>query len=133
MLIIRNSQFNALQDGKDDALAVDLAASFAGRYPERGLVDKALIAAAREGIARARSYGLDRYADISSYVDFHLLIGPRFDTHPPINAILADPDIPVEIRIGTLIEQVPPAEWRAAAMIENEPTEIEEHPGRARA
>ena len=68
-----------------------------------------------EAIECARSYGLDRSDDLITFAELAVAVGPRFDEHPPVLAILEDEDIPINERLDVVLNATPEAEWEAAA------------------
>lgn len=80
----------------DDFDAVELAA----------FVDRAIEAAAR--------YGFTNERDIAWLAAVRLEVGPRFDEQPRIHAILADPSLAADAKIGRVLDDVADDDWTEA-------------------
>jgi hypothetical protein len=65
-------------------------------------------------IRRARSYGVNDKESLQNYLSLMVEVGPNFDTHPPIQAMLSDSNIPSELRVRSAVSRVSAAEWQAA-------------------
>lgn len=66
------------------------------------------------GLARARSHGLDDPKSLTAFVAIMFEIGPNFDEEPEIRAALADASVPMAERFDTLLARVSDAAWERA-------------------
>jgi hypothetical protein len=71
----------------------------------------------RLAVIRAEEYGLKRRVDIRGFVGLDLGIGPAFDRHPAVQAVMREERIPAAKKIDYLIERVRPEEWQEAQRI----------------
>jgi hypothetical protein len=69
------------------------------------------------GLARARSYDLEKPQDLTAFVAIMFDISPNFDEQPDIQRALRDKSIPIEQRFNTMIERVPDKAWEEASRI----------------
>ncbi len=87
-----------------------------GRSPE--LVDNIppdmLQEMVKNGIARARRYGLHTDENLISFVAVMFEIAPDFDEHPAIQAVLTDQSLAPEERFKAIFDNVPPEAWEEA-------------------
>lgn len=94
MLVIRAAQLDALTEALlERRIAEHLREIFADRAAALG---DGLPAFVREGIAKARRYGLEHPAHVCQLVDMMLVFGRDLDTDPRLpwaGAILRDPEI----------------------------------------
>jgi hypothetical protein len=67
----------------------------------------------RNGIRRARSYGLTWESSLFGFIWFMFEVAPNFDEHPLIRRILASNIQPEDRRIDLLWEQISDANWEA--------------------
>jgi hypothetical protein len=63
------------------------------------------------GLARARSYELEKPQDLTAFVAIMFDISPNFDEQPNIQQALRDKSIPIEQGFNTMIECVPDKAW----------------------
>lgn len=75
--------------------------------------DERLRAMAKEGIARARSYGIDWESVVTAFVVLMFIAAPNFDRHPLIQRILKDERVAANSRIDQLWERTTEENWEA--------------------
>lgn len=66
------------------------------------------------GLARARSHGLDRPKALTAFVALMFEIGPNFDQQPEIRAALADTSVPMSERFDVMLSRVSDEAWEEA-------------------
>ena len=71
------------------------------------------------GLARARSYDLEKPQDLTAFVAIMFDISPNFDEQPNIQQALRDQSIPIEQRFNAMIERVPDKTWEEAEANKN--------------
>ena len=76
--------------------------------------DEILYEMVRNGIARARSYGLSWESTVGAFVVLMIVIAPNFDEHPLIQRILTDESVPENDRIDELWGRTSEQNWEAA-------------------
>ena len=102
MLTIRADQMQMLRDASRTSFERRAADHLMQSFPEK--CDRIITAAAgltlvglvREGITKAKSYGLSREADVTRFLEVLVLTWPDLEEHPAASwakAILADRDI----------------------------------------
>lgn len=79
--------------------------------------EPALLSRVQSGIARALEHGLVARRDLGFYVGLHLALGPSFDRHPRVRAILEDQASPPEERAARLATDLPDQVWYEAATL----------------
>lgn len=79
-----------------------------------GLPDDILSEMTRNGVARARRYGLTLESSIGAFVALMFEVAPNFDEHPLIRHALTDASVPPDERIDELPKRVPQAHWEEA-------------------
>jgi hypothetical protein len=67
----------------------------------------------RNGIARAREYGMSWESSLAAFVVLMFVSVPNFDQHPTVRRVLEDKGIAPESRINHLLERVSQQEWEA--------------------
>jgi hypothetical protein len=68
----------------------------------------------REGVARARGYGLSWENNLATFVSLMLDVAPNFDEHPLIRHLLRDGRVPPDARMDLVVENVSDEMWEAA-------------------
>lgn len=94
-----------------------LAAYLKEKYPDAvaGHGERLFEARVGGGVRRARVRGFSRDEDVVTFVSLLFTVGPDFDTHPRIAAVLGDERVPPEGRMARLAAQVRPEHWEEAA------------------
>ena len=65
----------------------------------------------RNGISRARRYGISVESSLAAFVDLMFTVAPNFDEQPQINAVLKGPSAPPDTRVELLGEATLPQDW----------------------
>lgn len=105
MLHIRPEQMEAFRAAMLSNLEQRIVAHVRETWPEecRELGDGAVRTMVAEGMARARTYGLEAEIDVAAFVDFLFLLGPGFDTENPVaHAALTSPELPAGSKIDCI-------------------------------
>jgi hypothetical protein len=72
----------------------------------------------RHGLAKGRSYGLTWEYSLTLFLAHMLVINPRFDEHPAMQAVLRDASIPPDERVDLLTsDRVSSEQWEEAQAI----------------
>ncbi|HEX8242819.1 MAG TPA: hypothetical protein VF541_04975 [Longimicrobium sp.] len=118
-LIIREAQMQALRDAARDRFARAAAAELRRADPAAvaAFDDAALLALVRRGMERARAYGLVEAEPVRAFLSLLVSVGPAFDRHPSIRAILTDPALRPGQRITRLLSAITTREWADAAAL----------------
>ncbi len=126
MLRIRAEQMEAFRAEREAALAVELAAYLRKvhgaeilRLPQgdqrlEALPEDQLQALVREGLIRARAYGLQSAASCYAFVTLMFVVAPNFDAQPNIQKVLKDPALWDEYRIDWLWYRTEGSDWEEA-------------------
>ncbi|HEV7239215.1 MAG TPA: hypothetical protein VGQ36_08250 [Thermoanaerobaculia bacterium] len=122
MLHLRPEQLAALGRDARERFAGELSAFLREKFPSvvASLTQNELLRRVRVSMERAASHGLARRADVRSFVTFAFAIGPAFDRHPAVEAVLRDLRIPAEEKIDYLTGRVTPGEWVEARALGGE-------------
>lgn len=114
MLTIRNQQMDVFLQTVTDEFVTRLADAFKetegdtlvrfvnGSCALRDLPPDLLRALIRDGVNRARKYGLTYESSFSDFVALMFLSGPNFDQHPTIREALEDRSIHADLRMDHL-------------------------------
>ena len=81
--------------------------------PVKQIADEKLRRLVRNGIARARSYGMDWESAVTSFVVLMFVAAPNFDDHPLIHRVLRDERVAANSRIDQLWERTSEENWEA--------------------
>ncbi|MFN2531630.1 MAG: hypothetical protein ABR555_10060 [Pyrinomonadaceae bacterium] len=73
--------------------------------------DGQLSALVQNGIARARSHGINWESSITAFVVLMFKAAPNFDEHPEIKALLIAGDKPADERFALLLQKTSAAAW----------------------
>ncbi len=68
----------------------------------------------RNGISRARRYGISVESSLAAFVDLVFTVAPNFDEQAQIHAVLKDPSVPPDARVELLGEATLPQDWEQA-------------------
>jgi hypothetical protein len=111
-----SEQIDALVAGDDEQLIRTVLAYQQREYGNllNGVPEDMQIGMIRNGIAKARSYGLQRAGNINAFVALMFEIAPEFDRQPDIQRVLKDPTIAPENKIQALMDRVPAQAWEDA-------------------
>ena len=71
------------------------------------------------GLARARSYDLEKPQNLTAFVAIMFDISPNFDEQADIQRALRDKSVPIEQRFNAMIERVPDKAWEEAEKNKN--------------
>jgi hypothetical protein len=75
--------------------------------------EETLYAMARNGIARAREYGMEWESSVTVFFVVMVVTAPNFDSHPLIQRILKDENVDPNCRIDQLWERTSEENWEA--------------------
>jgi hypothetical protein len=109
-------QIDAMVAGDDEQLIRTVLAHQQREYNNllNGIPEDIQIDMIRGGIAKARSYGLERAGNINAFVAIMFEIAPEFDRQPDIQRVLKDPAIAPADKIQALMDRVPAQAWEDA-------------------
>jgi hypothetical protein len=65
----------------------------------------------RNGIGRARAYGLTWESSVGGFVAVAFVVAPNFDAHPLIRRVLKDERVPADLRIDQLWRRTTKKTW----------------------
>lgn len=63
------------------------------------------------GLARARSYGIEWEAPLAAFIVLMFEFAPNFDEHPAARAVLRDPSLPANARVYALNDRLTDRHW----------------------
>lgn len=117
MLKISKRQMTVIDAGVEAAYARDMAAYLRQEHAEdvARLSDEELERRAAAAIERAARYGLTWDTSITAFVAIMISVGPRFDEHPAIRAVMTDESVPPNLRIDALWDRTTDDDWEEAA------------------
>ena len=90
MLVVRHEQLRVLGRALTDRFVEATVERIAREHPERyaELGRDATRALVREGIARARTYGVEETGAVRAFIDLMLTIDPEFEMSPDLEGVL---------------------------------------------
>jgi hypothetical protein len=114
MLTIRSQQMRVFQKEFDRQFCRETAAGLRLRHPAATtqLSDTQLLHRVEVALERGRSHGLETRMDLGSFIALMVVIGPVFDLHPSVGAILNDGRFSATERIDLLFLRLRPVDWR---------------------
>jgi hypothetical protein len=65
----------------------------------------------RQGIARARAYGLTWESSVGGFVVILFVAAPNFDAHPLVRRVLKDERVPADLRVKHLWHRTTAKTW----------------------
>jgi hypothetical protein len=65
-------------------------------------------------VSLARARGLRAHRSIAAYVNLMFLLGPRFDTHPAIQGLIAEKGAAPDGLVDRMLARLTPSEWEQA-------------------
>lgn len=69
------------------------------------------------GVRKARSYKLESVPELAGFVALLFEVGPHFDHHPKVRAILTHTDGPRSDKLQQLVHSLSEEEWREAGLV----------------
>jgi hypothetical protein len=123
MLKIRSEQFETLQQAAETVFVrrtveylqkehADLVVQITkGTFRVKELPYETLHEMTRNGIARAREYGISWQSKLVAFVALVFATAPNFDDHPLVHQILQDEKVPPNSRIDELWERTSDQDW----------------------
>lgn len=113
MIIIRDQQLKSLDAAQERAFVDRLVAEVYQHYSDSfgRLPDHAVRDLVMSGLERAQGFGFEWQSSLAAFVHLMFAIAPNFYRHPTIEAMLRDPAVPLEDRMGVLPSAVPPHIW----------------------
>lgn len=125
MLIIRPEQFEVFQPVAEAAFARRVVEHLREDHAEtviqlpnevvlvKQISDERLYEMVRNGIARARGYGIDWESAVTAFVVLMFVAAPNFDKHPLIQRVLKDERVEANSRVDRLWERTSEENWEA--------------------
>jgi hypothetical protein len=119
MLRIRPEQMLAFEQAADDKFTGDIIGHLLRFHPAAvsHIPAADLRAQVNQRKARAREYGFTGQAAITGFIALTFNIGPRFDLHPAIQAVLTDVAVSPDDRVQQLRFRVQPLDWAEATRL----------------
>jgi hypothetical protein len=116
MLKIRAEQMAVFQASAERSLVLRVADHLRAVHSEwaQGLDEDSLLEMVENGIARGRRYGLTFESSLTQFVVLMVVIGPNFDEHPAVWAVLTDDSIAPNERVDGLILHLTQRDWQQA-------------------
>ena len=123
MLTIRPEQFHVFQPVAEAAFVRRVLEHLLERHskvvvqlpnevvPIKHVSNEKLFRVVRNGILRARAYGLGWESSVTAFVVLMFIAAPNFDEHPLIQRILKDERVPADSRIDELWERTSDENW----------------------
>jgi hypothetical protein len=123
---IREEQMQAFQREADVVFERRLAGEIRARQADtvvrlpgrtltvRELPEATLQEMVRDGIERARGYGMTFESSLAAFVVLMFVVAPNFDEHPVVQRRLSDEKVQADARVQGLAKEVPEADWEAA-------------------
>src|SRR5271157_4581102 len=101
---IRVEQIESLISAQQEGYERRLLAFFRGAVPKATaeFTEAALLEVIREGLRKARRYGIESGPSVARFIGLMLLLSPHFDEEPAVQRFLALPDLDPNLRIKTL-------------------------------
>lgn len=124
MLRISPEQMEVFQPVAEEAFVIRVAehlrdnhADVAVQVPDKVLVvkqipEEMLQEMVRQGLARARQYGLDWESSLTAFVVLMFVAAPNFDRHALVERVLKDERVEANSRIDQLWEKTSEENWR---------------------
>jgi hypothetical protein len=125
MLKIRADQFEAFKPVAEAAFVRRIAEHLRNHHSDavvqfpneviliKQISEERLRSMAKDGIARARSYGIDWESAVTAFVALMFIVAPNFDKHPLIQRVLKDERVAANLRIDQLWERTTEENWEA--------------------
>lgn len=115
MFVIRASQMDSLRAVADDGFVRRVAAHLLTAHADvaASFSEHELLNRIRQGIARARAYGMAHEATLTVFVVTMLRSTPRFDQHPLVKRYLDDQEIGIESRLSVMLASLDDLAWEA--------------------
>lgn len=123
---VRDEQMQAFQPEADAVFERRLAAEIRARQADtvvrlpgatmavRELREETLRGMVRDGIERARGYGMTSESGLAGFVVLMFVVAPNFDEHPAVQRRLTDEKVQADARIQGLPKNVAEPDWDAA-------------------
>lgn len=110
MIVIRREQMEALSKASQRDFESRMIKHLKEFFPEecRRAGDERVLAAIRQGIVRAATYGITMEADVARYIDLSVVLGLDFDSGrrwPWAKTILNKPDLTPATKLWALMDQ----------------------------
>lgn len=125
MLIIRPDQFEVFQPVAEAAFVRRVVEHLREDHAEtviqlpnevvlvKQISDERFHEMVRNGIARARRYGIDWESAVTAFVVLMFVAAPNFDKHPLIQRVLKDERVEANLRVDRLWERTSEENWEA--------------------
>ena len=126
MLVIRKDQIKALQEAAELAFVDDLIEQLRYEYSVfngRPLAEQR--AMVRNGLQRARQYGIEGKVSLRGFLRFMCDIAPNFDEHPAFSEILQNNDIHPTRKISMIMAEVDEDDIEEAQLMSREDAWLE--------
>jgi hypothetical protein len=124
-LIIRSQQVEAFQEQAEAGLVKKLAEYLRAYHADQivklpdgvtlvqYLPEQTFCGLIRQGIGRARRYGMTWEASLGAFVLLMFISAPNFDEHPLVQRILRDESVEPNARIDHLLQRASEQNWEA--------------------
>lgn len=125
MLKIRREQFEVFQPVAEAAFVRRIAehlretqADAVVQFPNevilvRQIADERFRGMVKDGIARAREYGMTWESAVTAFVVLMFVAAPNFDKHPLVQRVLKDERVNANSRVDQLWERTTDENWEA--------------------
>ena len=115
-LVVRPGVFNAFQSQREEELAGTIREDLQTNHLAaiRGLPPPKLDARIRAGLTKGKSYGIRKQYALATFVELMFLVGPDFDTYPPIALVLRRVDIPADQKVDVIVDNTTESQWQGA-------------------
>lgn len=113
MLLLTGAQVEVLAASARERFCEMVAGLLREAYPQRtrGMSPPDLNALVAAAVERSHALGFRTDAAIGDFVSLWLQLGPDFDRHAKVAAILDDPTIESEARLDVLLRRLSPSDW----------------------
>jgi hypothetical protein len=135
MLNIRQEQIEAMLMHNEEKFIDFVVKHVQQECPDdiRGIDPVSLREMVINGLARARSYDLEKPQYLTAFVAIMFDISPNFDEQADIQRALRDKSVPIEQRFNAMIEGVPDKAWEEAEKNQNYDAAMSKEPPAKRA
>jgi len=111
MLVIRRDQMRVFEQVLTEQFVERTADDLARRHPQRvaELGKEATRTLVRDGVARARTYGIRETDSVRAFVELMLKVHPEFETLPHLEGVrevLADDELSGEAKMSIVSDQM---------------------------
>jgi hypothetical protein len=107
------------QQQMEDRLADDTLAYLREDHADAltGVPEDILRRRVRDGLRRAKTYGIESDVSFQIFVAMMFDLGPHFDSHPVVARLLRDPSLPADERLDALVFEASDRVWDEMAIL----------------